>query len=503
MGLEDVGYAKRGAIDWAGMAKTVSSKVDEIGAAREKAKAENEAVFQETNSLLNKPLNLEKQSLTQFVLQSSDEYKKMALDLKKKLYNREITSSEYKQILANSQEYWQNFADQAKSADDRFKLYQERSTPDANGVIAASNAEDFLMEQYLNAADLNNKKMVIGKDGSMYLQAVDPNTGQAVGAPIDYRDFARPENMQINRVDVGEAVKNITANWKSFQQWKDLGRGGEQTIESIKLQPGYKESKIQAVNAVVNNPKAALSVLVDNALPGGGIYYTSDADGKRMVDEAIATAKAQKQSTGAEWTKADEDAIRLSAVKFSKNAAGEWMPELTEEQMVKAKEAVDREIDMQMEYTIGGSAKQQWASLYGGGGGADNKKRQLAEGWKLTVNAMTAAPVGATSENNDYLAQLSAKTGRYFERKKFSDGTYGIVVYNMLKDSKGGSPQKDENSAKEIRTAKALSQYVFGGDLDQANSEWEQGKIHASEFGIEAAKPKSKSNNNDPLGLGL
>lgn len=475
MELKDIGYASRGTINWADLTGKIAEGINQIGVDRKKAIEENERILQETNTLLNKPLDLEKQSLTQFVLSSSSAAKEKMLAAKKALYNREITTSEYKSISANIIEHWQNFADQAKSADDRFKLYQERSTPDANGVVAASDAEDFLMEQYLNAADLNNKKMVIGKDGAMYLQAVDAE-GKAVGDLIDYRDFARPENMQINKVNVSEAVQNITGNWKSAQKWKDLGRGGEQTTESVREQKEYAAAKINAVNAIVNSPKAALSVLVDNALPGGGIYYTNDADGQRMVSEAIATAKAQKQAAGAEWTKADEDAIKLSAIKWTKNSAGEFVPELTEEQMVEAKKAVDREIDMQMEYAISGSPRQPYSSGGGSGTKDEAKQKQLYEGYKLTVNAMKKSPIGATSFDDQFLSQLEAKTGKHFTRVKFGDKDYGIEVREYKEDKHG--QKKIGDPIAQIRTAKGLSQYVFGGDLDQANSEWEQGKIY-------------------------
>ena len=400
MSLKDVGYLSRGNVDWAGMSNTINSSITKLAEEQKKAIAENEAAFQETNKLLNKPLDLEKQSLNQFTINGADQYKKMALDLKRKLQNREITSAEYKTILSNAQENWMNFANQAKSADERFKLFQERNTPDQEGNVAASDAENFLMEQYLDAADLNNKKMVIAKDGSMYLQKED-------GSLIDYRDFARPENMGINKVNLNDAVANVTSNWKSFTQWKDLGRGGEMNVESIINQPEYKNAKIQAVNAIVSNPKAALSVIVDNAT-NGGIYYMNDADGKAQVEAAIAKSKAEKEAAGLKFTDQDRKNIELSAIKFEKNAAGEYIPDLTEEQMNFARETTGRAIDMQMEYSITGSPRQQWAATTSGGDGtkppAGGIYPDMLAAWELSLTDRKSSEAKLTSmAKGDYI----------------------------------------------------------------------------------------------------
>ncbi len=451
MALENVGYMSRGTIDWAGLTNKIAEGINQIGVDQKKAREENQATFDQTNSLLNKPLNLEKQSLNTFVISSSDAAKNQLLEAKRALYNREISSAEYKRIAANMQEHWQNFAEQAKTADERFKLYQERNTPDANGVIAASDAEDFLMEQYLNAADLNNKKMVIGKDGSMYLQQVDPNTGEQVGDLIDYRDFARPENMQINRINLSEAVKNITGNWAAFQEWTDKGRGGEETVESVRLQPRYEEAKINAVNAIINNPKAALSVIVDNGVPGGGMYYMKDTEGDRMIQEEIVKKEAAK---GSPLTEDEKKQIRMSAVKFTKNDAGEYVPELTDEQMEFAKGIADRAIDMQMEYSITGSPRQQWSSGGGGGGGGGSKDSVAINAYIASADAVTKGDFAGFDTDN-----------YRFESKKDASGKPYVLIKRVLKDGKGGI-FVDQNNPVKVYSPEGMTQYLKNLDGD-------------------------------------
>lgn len=491
MALENVEYTKRGTIDWAGLTNKIAEGINQIGVDQRKAREENERVFSETNSLLNKPLNLEKQTLTNFVLNGADDYKKYALDLKKQLYDRKITSSEYKRLLANSQEYWQNFAEQVKTADDRFKLYQERNTPDANGVIAASDAENFLMEQYLNAADLNNKKMVIGKDGAMYLQAINPETGYGEGELIDYRDFARPENMQINRVDLSTAVDGMIGNWKSVETWKDLGRGGEISIDTIKNQPDYQLSKVKVATALTSNPKSAVSILVDNGVVDQGNYYTSDVDGQQRMQQAVATAKAEYEKIGKQFTDADKKNIELSFVKFEKNSAGEFIPVLTEDQINAAKDRVAKEVDMQVQTAIDGSAKQQWASSYGGGSGGDDAK--------VAINAYIASADAVT--NGDF---AGFDTDNYsFEHKKPSKGKPYVVVKKKIKDSKSGAMvvDKSDNGVK-VYSPDGMTQYLR--NVKGNVSLYHKGKDDYKKlYGKYYYDPNNSVESSDPLGLGI
>jgi hypothetical protein len=73
---------------------------------------------------------------------------------------------------------------------------------------------------------------------------------------------------------------------------------------------------------------------------------------------------------------------------------------------------------------------------------------------------------------------------------KFSDGTFGLEVYDMVDDN--GTKVRDNSSKREIRTAKALSQYVSKKDVSGANTDWEKGKNIAESTGILPASPKKK-----------
>ena len=441
--LQNVEYRDRGSnVDWNALTSKLGDEVSQIGKNRDKAIEEIETQYSDTLTKLNKPLNLEKQTLTNFVIDGADKYKKMALDLKKKLYSREISMADYKKTLSNAQEYWSNFADQAKTADERFKLYQDRLTPDANGVVEASDGESFYMNEYLKMADLNNKKMVLGNDGSMYLQETDAS-GNPVGELIDYRDFARPENLQINRVDVGSVVDGAIGNWKSVDEWTMLGRGGEKTISSIKNQDDYKLMQINVANAVTANPKSALSILVDNGVVSSANYYSKDSEKDAMLSKELSKTKAEYEAAGKKFTDDDKKAIEMSFIKFEKNAAGEMIPVLTNDQLTAAKERVAKEIDYQIETKITANAPQPYSS---GGGSTDDQK--------VAINAYMAS-VDAISKGNF----SGFDTDNYkFDQYKDEDGNPYVVVDALIDDTKGG--RKPANQKVRIYSPDGMTQYL-------------------------------------------
>jgi len=446
--LQNIEYRDRGSnVDWAALTSKLGAEVSQIGKNRDKAIEEIETQYSDTLTKLNKPLNLEKQTLTNFVIDGADKYKKMALDLKKKLYNREISTADYKKTLANAQEYWSNFSDQAKTADERFKLYQDRLTPDANGVVEASDGESFYMNEYLKMADLNNKKMVLGNDGSMYLQETDAS-GNPVGELIDYRDFARPENLQINRVDVSSVVDGAIGNWKEVDKFKLLGRGGEETITSIKNQPDYKLMKINVADAATSNPKSALSILVDNGVISSANYYSKDSEKDAMLSETLKKTKAEFEAAGKEFTDDDKKAIEMSFIKFEKNAAGEMIPVLTNDQLTAAKDRVGQEIDMQIETKIQASAPQPYSSSGGGGDatGVDYSR------YKAIKTAWETGDMGILNNMNPKYK---------FKRVEGSDAIQVFSINEIPGEKEGDPSTYQEVPVGTANEAKTLASYFY------------------------------------------
>jgi hypothetical protein len=303
------------------------------------------------------------------------------------------------------------------------------------------------MNEYLKMADLNNKKMVLGNDGSMYLQETDAS-GNPVGELIDYRDFARPENLQINRVDVGSVVDGAIGNWKSVDEWTMLGRGGEKTISSIKNQDDYKLMQINVANAVTANPKSALSILVDNGVVSSANYYSKDSEKDAMLSKELSKTKAEYEAAGKKFTDDDKKAIEMSFIKFEKNAAGEMIPVLTNDQLTAAKERVAKEIDMQIETKINASAPQQWSSSSG-----DNKDSGYAT-YASIFNAWTGGDMNTLNNMNpDYYFQWDSKLNK---------GKGGVHVKKIeYETDEDGNSKKVYRYISNVTDARELSRYFW------------------------------------------
>lgn len=488
--FSDVTLQRRSTVDWNKLTDKLGEAVTQIGTDREKAREELEQVYTDTVTKLQKPLNLEKQSLESLVIAGSNEVKNKLLDLKKRMYNKEISPADYKRAASGFQEHWANLAEQVKTADDRFKLYQDRSTMNADGIIEGSDAESYLMEEYLKMADLNNKKVVVGNDGSMYLQQVDEN-GQPVGELIDYRDFARPENMTINRVDLSSAVDGMIGNWKSVDEWSMLGRGGEKTITSIKKQDDYRLMQVNVASALTSNPRMAVSVLVDNGVINAPIYYSSESEKDRMLNQTLSAEKAKYEAAGKTFTDADKKAIELSFIKFEKTPAGILEPVLNKEQLAAAQERVAKEIDMQIETKIQATPPQQWASSGGGDGVGDNSDKGKYATYASIFEAW----------DNGRMDILNNMNPEYYFQWDPNKKQVHVKKIEYVTDSKGKT-KKEYRYVSSASKARDLSRYFWKESTKaQAEEKFDAEQAAAQKAGL-VSKDKG-GNSNDPLNLGL
>ena len=507
--MEYAGYVSpEKQVDWQALSSQMAEKIYGIGTRRTEEKAALDQSAKDLEKIVNDPSNLgQNQTLNTLILDGADNARTNIYSWNKDLKAGKITPKEYKERLANLNDYWSTLANSAKTFDERYQQVLERQQPDENGIVPASGFELELANRFGQLADMQNSKLQVSGDGRVFMTKVDPSTGGIVGDVIDVRTINAPENIVANRVVVPTAVENLTSGWDPWTTFKDLGRGGELNIEDIRNNPVYETMKAKVAESVASdaNPRAQVSVLVDNGVIDA-TYYMNDAEYKQQKQSLIDDALQVKKTAGLkpELSTDEMKQIELSLVKVQKDPSGIINPVLTDEQKKLAKDRVKQEVEIQMEKKITGSPKQQWSS----GSSTTtttkaDKEAELKTGYVASIRAFgydaEAMKNGSVVPTGDYDFGGLNKSYQYRRTAQgvevYKTGDLDPTTNKPIEDAKTG-PRKPVKVAKNPRD---LAQYIFNGEASSASADYEK----ARSLYLGGNTPKSGGSNNDPLGLGI
>ena len=487
-------------LNWAGLASDAAKQIQGIENRRTEEKdALDKAASELSNVVKSTPMG-ESQTMNSLIIGGADTGKSQINKWNQQLKNGEISPKDYKTKLANLNESWSLFANTAKSYDDRYKLAMARQEPDENGFIPAGAFELELASMFGQTAELNGKSLNVSDDGTVNMSSIDPATGELKDL-IDIRDINRPENVTSNRLDVPSSIKSYTDKWDPYVIWEDLGRGSELTIENIRRNPQYETMSATVAEAVAsdNNPRAQISVLVDNGVMNAS-YYRTPEEKQQKLNEELDRLRAIKKTAGqsTELSADEKKAAEFSLVQIAKDANGVINPVLTEEQKKAAKDRVMQEIEMQLGSKITASPKQDWYHApqkeSSAGSGKDAERlNEYQRGYIASLNAFGMTPEGGRTTPN--LAGLSNQY-QYVARKGAVD------VYKMGSIDTKGEPTKGAVPVATARAPKDLAPYtVYGKSPAESATNYERGRAqYRTAKGMGGSAPVSES---DPLGLGI
>lgn len=505
--MEYAGYVSpEKQVDWQALSSQMAEKIYGIGTRRTAEKEALDKSAKDLEKIVNDPSIMGKsQTANQMFLDGAYNAKNQIYKWNKDLKAGNITPQQYKNNLANLQDNWSILASSAKTFDDR---YQEIMKRQEEGI--ASNLELEFLDQYGQMANIADKKIQVSQDGRVYMAKVDPNTGQVIGNVEDTRALNMPENILVNKVDVGSTVESLTEGWDPYTTFKDLGRGGELNIEDIRDNPVYGEMKAKVAESVApnSNPRAQVSVLVDNGVLTNATYYYDDAGYKakkqELIDDALQIKKTAGQQNPTLSEKEMKD-IENNLIKLQKEPNGVINPVLTPEQQKLAKDRVMSDVEIRMEKKITGSPKQQWSSSTGGddnGSGDGDDNAAMMAGYRASLEAFGIDPESARSGTIKYTGTPNFNgLSRSFKYRKAKDGS--VEVYSagttFTEDGKAldsyGNPTQPKAVA---RKPKDLAQYIYGGqDISKTQMKYEK----ARKMYLGNTKPKSGGSDKDPLGL--
>jgi hypothetical protein len=359
--MEYAGYKPTDIIDWAGLTGKVADKITAISKDREARKQELDDIMLASQKELSKGVDLKNQSLQNVLIDGADQGRTLLNKWNADLKNGTLDPKSYKQKITNLNDYWLSLAGSAQTYDQRYEEVMSRQKPDENGKIAGSSLELELASRFGAATELKNKKIRIGEDGMVFLAEVDPNTGEIIRDITDTKSLNRPENMIVNRVYVNSEVEDMMKGFKANTDIQALARGGSKAITSIKANDWYKESKARIASTIApnSNPRAQLSVLVDNGAIPDPEYYETESEKQQKLEEIIAQEQAIKKSVGKDLTEADIDAIELRLIKLS-SQDGIVNPVLTKKQQELAIQTVEQTVDMSVETLVDYNAPESY-----------------------------------------------------------------------------------------------------------------------------------------------
>ena len=211
----------------------------------------------------------------------------------------------------------------------------------------------YLLESLVICLTYQNKTTHFDNEGRVYMATTDKNTGQIVGDVYDVRTMAYPNNIFANRVYVDDQVNDVVKNWDTKTLFEKAAKGGELTIESAKNQDSYKIMVERVANTISpdNNPRAQVSILIDNGVIQNPIYYKDDKEYDAVKQQAINKLVEEKKNAGIEKTeptKEELDVIELSIIKNQQGTDGIINPVLTKKQKDAARQRVKESIDIQL-----------------------------------------------------------------------------------------------------------------------------------------------------------
>jgi Cu/Ag efflux protein CusF len=393
MPIEYAGYVpSETRVNWEGLTDEFAKKTTDVIKARQGERQALDQIAIENNKMINEQELGKTQTVNDFLVKSGFDVKYGINDLNKELKAGRITPEEYRRSMNNITSNWGIFANSAKTYDTkRQEILARQEVNKETGKIPASQFELELQKNYEETLDMANNKLHLAKNGNMMLGKVDPKTGEIIGQLQDVRSLNIPENIMANRVDVNTSVKTFTDEWKANKVFKDLGRGGELTIEDIRLNaPEFDLAVTYLAKQISGTPRQALSLLIDNGPVSYPNYFYKDEDRESIKAEAIAQLAKDKAKSGMPPpTKEELDGIDLSMIKLKKGADGVINPELTEKQNEAATNRVKNEVEMQFPTKEDGKAKQDWyhapASRDGGDGDGSGSTKKLGYETYLSI----------------------------------------------------------------------------------------------------------------------
>ena len=497
--MEYAGFVPVEGIDISGLTQKVSDKIFDIGEVRKKKKQDLEDLTQkmmDESAIEMTDNNVINDKIAKF----TEQYQNAIHENHKKLTSGQMSPSEYQRYMETAKRNIDAYAKSANSLDETIAKQAERIRKGEAGALQAeqiANLERIVSLENNQRVDENGRLVIDMPDGRVV--AVDALTkpGMFISRRIDLQG------------DLDESMKK----WDANGMWNKFGIGGIEKWESLRDNDAYDLAKKKLALSMVSGD-GMQSVLLDHGGIEGPVYVYSKADAEKAIQEEI--DRLSKLKEGKEITEEELEEIRNKVVLMDSKGR----PVFTEEQEKKALDLVQNAIDMRAAEKANLTVTKPFDPRSGTTSTTQqryqDKQEQELESARLGYESIVRAINVDTADPQDLRAlEAKAKSPVKFTKRKEADGSYRIyaqptrTIYeapspafyydNILSESlknelseKGWLARYETWAAQDrnktidkqvpsgpevpINEGIELAQYVFGGDLNDAQRLYELGK---------------------------
>jgi hypothetical protein len=406
------------------------------------------------------------QSQRELVGSGANKARDYILELERLRKSGKINGAEYNRRMTNINDSWDSYAFITKNMNERVA---ENIARQQQGVASAN--EIYLAKIQSELLNTRNKDFMFDGEGNMYMiDKSDPSK------PMGLKSGGNIENIVDNKVDVYGLVADGVKNFGTFSQ-----ETGANTETGARLQKQYEASKYDLVHSIVdkNNPRAVVSILMDNAGEDYDQYY-NNAEKEQLLSAAV----EREESLNGPMTPEKKSAFmanyeKNNMIQYVPDENGSYQPVVTDGMIKKAFDFVDQTVEMSVGRT---KAEDEDRDRGGNPNNPDDKNgtpkvstyevdlaAKVIAAWPKDVNAIRKAT------NNKYyfrwetggLAVYKEDPDEYDRKKK---------EYNKLSAAEKiytDPPKEVAPIRKGLGTVEQLGDEFFG-DTEQDRRKWKE-----------------------------
>jgi hypothetical protein len=455
-------------IDWAKLTGGLVSTITGIGEEREAQRQALDKLAEDNAKIIQNTELGKTQTFDELILNGSNQARDKIFEWNRKLKNGEIKPAQYKNLINNLKTSWSTFANTAKSYDQQMAEALKRQEANEKGFVPGSELEITLNQRIAELGNLRNKTTGIDDNNGNFIIGELNNDGLLDSSSImDLRSVGKPGNVIDNRIDLDAIVDNGTKGWELWT----IESGNKTTTDAS---PAIQKARLDLAGGILNNPRAISGVLTGYTEDNYDYYFNQkDLDSKlqdRISKENELNKQLGKPALSGNALNSFIESERNKFILLAQDDQGVYQPNLTNDQVKKAQEAVLNRIDSRIGKKVELDEPYRSSGGSRGGGGGEEEVKQTSGIPERVYSAWDGVESLGAAESERIMSQASG--GKY--SFKWEQG--GLNVYKP--NSRGGL---DKVNTTPISNPKYLSDY-FGYSPDKWTKEGKRGVGQAQTY---------------------